>query len=86
LVLFALVTGVVFAASRGELNGVTWAQIQDSRNSTVYVTEIYNDNNYPVKVDISSNSGSSVIYRDMKFAAKETKRWEARLTVTKVTK
>ena len=73
LVLLALVATVVFAGSK---DGVYWAVIEGRsprlNQSTSMYTEVYNDNNYAVRVDLTMNSTGDVLHRDLRVAAKET--------------
>ena len=88
LLLLAMVTGMVFAQTRGELDGVYWLRIQGTspilKNAPGnYYHEVANLNDYPVRVTVQTNMLSSS--GDYNLAAKETKHILASsLRVTKV--
>jgi len=88
LVLFTLVAGVVFAAS--EMKGVIWVKINgrssELRDQTASnYTEIYNDNNYAVKVRISRAHTKNGDDNEPVFAAKQTRHYNGSVTVISVT-
>jgi hypothetical protein len=79
LILLALVATVAFAVESKD--GVFWVVIQgrsnrlgSSQSGTRYI-EVYNDNDYPVRVTLNTNDGT--INGDYDFAAKETKHFDA---------
>jgi len=90
LVFFAIVTGVVFAQSRmGTLDGVTWATLEGrssrlSNQSTTHYTQVYNENNYAVKVDLSRLHDGSVLHSNVQIAAKTTQDFAGQFYVSRV--
>jgi hypothetical protein len=90
LVFLALVAGVVFAQGRlGTLDGVTWATIEGKSSrlpsqSTTHYTQVYNENDYAVRVDLSRLHNDDVLHSGVQFAAKETKDFGGGLYVSRV--
>jgi len=92
LVLLALAVGVVFAQSRfGSLDGVIWASIEGKSSrlrdqTTAIYTQVYNENNYAVIIDLSRVYNGDLLHRDIRFAAGETKDFGGQLYVSSVKK
>ena len=80
LVLFASVVGAVFAQShRGNLQGVVWAAIKQDGS---YSTEIYNGNDYAVRVNVQCQNVK--MSGDYDFAARQNKHFASQCRVSRV--
>jgi len=87
IILLALVATMAFAL--GEKDGVIYSVINGrsprlSGQSTEMYTTVYNDNSYPVRVDLSRTYNDSVSHSDIKFAAKEEKHFAGSYYVSRV--
>jgi hypothetical protein len=88
LILLALVATVAFAALR-EKDGVYSGVIEgrsprlQNQGTTMY-TEVYNDNGYAVRVDLSRTYNDEVLHRDVQFTAGETKHFAGSFYVSRV--
>jgi flagellar basal body-associated protein FliL len=87
LVLLALAATVAFAW--GQKDGVVYAVIEGQSprligQTTAMYTEVYNENDYAVRVDLSRTYNDDVLHRDVQLAAKQTKHFAGSYYVSRV--